>query len=69
LPSTGPDAEGRNPALVGEHVAQRASPDRLFRYKAVMFFSDGSAFSGAVRFQQLPVGGVRSATGAAPFCR
>ncbi|MEU7871725.1 ThuA domain-containing protein [Dactylosporangium sp. NPDC049140] len=32
-------------------------------------FSDGSAFPGAVQFQQLLVGGVRSAMGAAPFCR
>jgi hypothetical protein len=32
-------------------------------------FSDGSAFPGAVQFQQLLVGGIRSAMGAAPFCR
>ncbi|GAB3836783.1 ThuA domain-containing protein [Dactylosporangium cerinum] len=32
-------------------------------------FGDGSAFPGAVQFQQMLVGGIRSAAGAAPFCR
>ncbi|GAA4253517.1 ThuA domain-containing protein [Dactylosporangium darangshiense] len=32
-------------------------------------FSDGSAFPGAPQFQQMLTGGIRSAMGAAPFCR
>ncbi|WP_433046064.1 ThuA domain-containing protein [Dactylosporangium sp. CS-033363] len=34
-----------------------------------LLFGDGSTFPGAPQFQQMLVGGIRSAMGAAPFCR